>query len=103
MPRERSDANEPRASKAMRATRTERAGESGAARERVGESEGRSPSDNKEANGARWPSRSSKPVVSRVERDGWVQLPGASAIRLDCGPLREPQARSWLATGRMAS
>ena len=32
-----------------------------------------------EANGARWPSRSSKSVASRVEREGWVRLPGASA------------------------
>ena len=32
-----------------------------------------------EANGARWPSRSSKSVAARVERAGWVRLPGASA------------------------
>src|SRR5688572_18935275 len=35
-----------------------------------------------EVNGARWPSRSSKSVASRVEREGWVRLPGTSAIRL---------------------
>src|SRR5262249_41646392 len=55
--------------------------------ERVRGSGGRSPPDKdevppvkEEANGARWPSRSSKPVAPRVERDGWVRLPGASAI-----------------------
>jgi len=32
-----------------------------------------------EANGARWPSRSSKSVASRWPREGWVRLPGASA------------------------
>ena len=69
-----------RASAAKRATRTERAGEARAS-ERVGESEGRSPSAKEEVNGARWPSRSSKSVVSRVEREGWVRLPGTSAIR----------------------
>ena len=40
-----------------------------------------------EANGARWPSRSSKSVASRVEREGWVRLPGASATTGKCGAL----------------
>ena len=45
------------------------------ASEAAGESEGRRPSDKEEANGARWPSRSSKPVASRVERDGLGSTP----------------------------
>jgi putative endonuclease len=39
-------------------------------------------SSSTEANGARWPSRSSKSVAPRYPRGGWVRLPGASAIRL---------------------
>src|SRR4029450_5538821 len=52
--------------------------------------------DREEANGARWPSRSSKPVASRVERDGWVQLPGASA-NPSLTPANESVSYGWQA------
>ena len=35
-----------------------------------------------EAHGARWPSRTSNPSASRLDRDGWVRLPHASATCL---------------------
>jgi hypothetical protein len=68
-------------------------------------------SDRSEANGARWPSRSSKPVAARV-RAGWVRLPGASAITAGgevtpraarAGGLEVaepvPEAQEWQAAG----